>query len=244
MNLSATSGTLKIGTNGSITVSGSNYGTLSCSSSAPAKATCSVSGTTVTITPVAAGSATITVSGAGNSNYNAINKTYAATIEQAITYKCWSKNQSTEEYADSSYPSNALSACTNANFPNNLAFIRYSINNGSIVDREVCIYKNAKLFCVNRDTYVNAYNNSTALQNFLNAIKTAFGVTSGVTCTTASDGGGFGNTATCTYDSVKFQVCTWNWQKSAYINTQSWAGTGTGNGCMTSPDAYKNKCWP
>ena len=86
MNLSASSGTVKIGTPATITVSGSNYGTLSCTSSAPAKATCSVSGTTVTITPVAVGTSTITVTGAGSSNYNSVSKTYAATIETG--YSC------------------------------------------------------------------------------------------------------------------------------------------------------------
>ena len=69
-----------------MTVSGSNYGTLSCTSSNTSYATCSVSGTTVTIVPKAVGTATITVTGAGNTNYNSISKTYAATIEAG--YKC------------------------------------------------------------------------------------------------------------------------------------------------------------
>ena len=88
MSLSATSGTLYVGTNTSFTVSGSNYGTLSCTSSNTSYATCSVSGTTVTIIPKAAGSATITVTGAGNNNYNSISKTYTATIQ--LGYKCTS----------------------------------------------------------------------------------------------------------------------------------------------------------
>ncbi len=82
----SSSGTLNIGTNGTITVSGSNYGTLSCTSSNTTYATCSVSGTTVTIVPKAVGSATITVKGAGGTNYNAINKTYAATVQ--VGYTC------------------------------------------------------------------------------------------------------------------------------------------------------------
>ena len=86
MNLSSTEGTHKIGTSGSITVTGSNYGTLSCGSSNTSIATCSVSGTTVTITPKAVGTATITVYGSGNTNYNSISKTYAATIE--LGYRC------------------------------------------------------------------------------------------------------------------------------------------------------------
>ena len=58
------------------TISGSNYGSVSCASSDESKATCAIEGTTLTITPITEGTATITVTET-NTNAKAI---YTATI--------------------------------------------------------------------------------------------------------------------------------------------------------------------
>ena len=81
MNLSANSGSYYLGENGTITVTGSNYGTLSCSSSNEAKVTCSVEDSTIVVTPISVGSATLTITGTGTENYSEISKTHSATIK-------------------------------------------------------------------------------------------------------------------------------------------------------------------
>ena len=85
MNLSATSGNVQKGSSFSVTVSGTGYGTLSCTSSDTSIATCSVSGSTVTIIGTGGGNVTITISGSGGTNYNAISKTVSATITDGYT---------------------------------------------------------------------------------------------------------------------------------------------------------------
>ena len=79
ISLSETSGLVYANESKTVTISGSNYGTLTCKSSNDNYATCTVSGSTLTINGVAAGTATITVKEANG------NKTvkYTATIESA-----------------------------------------------------------------------------------------------------------------------------------------------------------------
>lgn len=76
--LSNTSGTTTInGSSLTATISGKNYGKLTCSSSNTKVATCAISGTKLTITPVSEGSATITVKESKKSK----TVKYSATIE-------------------------------------------------------------------------------------------------------------------------------------------------------------------
>ena len=87
MSISASSGTLTYGTNGSVTVTTNSDGAISCTTSDSAVATCSVSGKTVTITPKANTAdnktATITIKQAASTNYvAAANKTYTATVNR------------------------------------------------------------------------------------------------------------------------------------------------------------------
>ena len=87
LSLSATSGTLTFGTNGTVTITTDGDGALSCVSSDETVATCSISGKTLTISPKAntadSKKATITVSQAAGTNYNAAtNVTYTATVNR------------------------------------------------------------------------------------------------------------------------------------------------------------------
>lgn len=79
ISLGSTSGSFLInGSSKSITISGSNYGTLSCSSSNSNIMSCRISGTTLIVTPGStAGTATITVRGStgGSTTYTSVVKT-------------------------------------------------------------------------------------------------------------------------------------------------------------------------
>lgn len=85
LSLSATSGTVFLGTPGSFTVTGNTSGgTISATSSNTSIATVSVSGNTITVSPKAVGTATITVKSAATSNYNEKTATYAVTVKSYV----------------------------------------------------------------------------------------------------------------------------------------------------------------
>ena len=81
LTLSATSGTVVLGTPGSFTVTGNTSGgAISAASDNTSVADVSVSGNTITVTPKAVGTATITVTSAATTNYNAKSATYTVTV--------------------------------------------------------------------------------------------------------------------------------------------------------------------
>ena len=81
LTISETSGTIFKGLTTTITASNAS-GNLSCSTSNSKVATCSVKDTTITINGLEIGTAIITITSNASKNYNAINKTYNATIKQ------------------------------------------------------------------------------------------------------------------------------------------------------------------
>jgi len=85
LSLGSTSGTIVSGKSTTVSIGGSNYGGLTCSSNSPSVATCSISGTTLTITGKSAEVTNQTTTITVKESYANKTATYTVTVQPAYT---------------------------------------------------------------------------------------------------------------------------------------------------------------